>query len=215
MTVATSRHRESRRNRKKHRAGKPYSSLDLMLVCAFLRQMAHRDRGCSAHPAFPCASIWEAKLTQSSGSHAARNADAYPHRCLKMESKTRTMPLRPPLRGRVVSHSAEALCGGMGTVSPAGVPVWRDHQPRLKFRCAPCESTSPPGEDELHRQGDRVFTWLAQVDHEAMPSSRVSLFQNPSYDDRSAGRRAEIVAVARHQIALQHLVPFRDRPGKR
>src|SRR6266567_775835 len=47
-----------------------------MLVCAFFAQPCTRDRGCSAHPAFPAPSVWEKVETfgQTSGNSCREKA---------------------------------------------------------------------------------------------------------------------------------------------
>src|SRR6266702_1976236 len=47
-----------------------------MLVCAFFAQICTRDRGCSAHPAFPAPSRLEGKSTQRLGRIARRDREA-------------------------------------------------------------------------------------------------------------------------------------------
>src|SRR5437660_10268479 len=47
-----------------------------MLVCAFFRTLGTRDRGCSAHPAFPAPSIFEGgNNLQTSGENASRERE--------------------------------------------------------------------------------------------------------------------------------------------
>src|SRR5258708_12818138 len=50
-----------------------------MLVCVFLCAYCTRDRGCSAHPAFPAPSLLSrgTKFTQSSGASRRENAGAH------------------------------------------------------------------------------------------------------------------------------------------
>jgi hypothetical protein len=53
-----------------------------MLVCAFLCASGTRDRGCSAHPAFPAPSFREGEMvTQTSGDCAARTRTHVSLRC--------------------------------------------------------------------------------------------------------------------------------------
>src|SRR5258708_5243597 len=59
-----------------------------MLVCVFFCAACTRDRGCSAHPVFPAPSaLYEGGNDKSSGGSRRENADAYPHRCLTIESE--------------------------------------------------------------------------------------------------------------------------------
>ena len=48
-----------------------------MLVCAFFAQFCTRDRGCSAHPAFPAPSFLRDHDTQTSGDSRREIADMY------------------------------------------------------------------------------------------------------------------------------------------
>jgi hypothetical protein len=48
-----------------------------MLVCSFFAQLRTRDRGCSAHPAFPAPSFEGDNDRQTSGASRRENADVY------------------------------------------------------------------------------------------------------------------------------------------
>src|SRR5687768_3272206 len=48
-----------------------------MLVCVITRAICTRDRGCSAHPAFPAPSILRDNDRQTSGKSRRENADVY------------------------------------------------------------------------------------------------------------------------------------------
>ena len=76
-------------NRKTIAQGKPGClRWTCMLVCAPFCAHCTRDRGCSAHPAFPAPSVFEgAKDTQTSGAARRENANPQPHRCLTSESE--------------------------------------------------------------------------------------------------------------------------------
>ena len=45
--------------------------------CAFSSTLCTRDRGCSAHPAFPAPSCWRDNETHTSGASRRENADVY------------------------------------------------------------------------------------------------------------------------------------------
>src|SRR6267154_2047268 len=52
--------------------------LPCMLVCDFRSAFCTRDRGCSAHPAFPAPSSLRDNDMQTSGASRRENADVYP-----------------------------------------------------------------------------------------------------------------------------------------
>ena len=67
------------------------ASAEPVCSCAFFWALCTRDRGCSAHPAFPAPSAHRARarLTQHPGRSRRGNADARPHRCLIFEYESK------------------------------------------------------------------------------------------------------------------------------
>jgi hypothetical protein len=70
------------------------SPLTCMLVCAFLCATGTRDRGCSAHPAFPAPSVLKRdnEFGNNSGKPCRENADAC-HAVIASEAKQSIFPL--------------------------------------------------------------------------------------------------------------------------
>ena len=79
----------ARTNRKTIAQGKPGClRWTCMLVCVFLLHFSTRDRGCSAHPAFPAPSArQEGEFPQSSGAARREIAQLRLHGCLKIKSE--------------------------------------------------------------------------------------------------------------------------------
>src|SRR5216683_4232197 len=82
-----------------------------MLVCAFLCATCTRDRGCSAHPAFPAPSMIEGtdRSSKARANHAARRRTRIC--CLKMEpeivfvvpdKRAWRVPIRDPYAAAVI-----------------------------------------------------------------------------------------------------------------
>src|SRR5882672_10144297 len=70
-----------------------------MLVRVFLCPFCARDRGCSAHPAFPAPSCFlGVKIEAKLGRIAPRGCGRTPSRCLKVESATRATNSTSSLR---------------------------------------------------------------------------------------------------------------------
>src|ERR1700675_18223 len=134
-----------------------------MLVCVFLCTYCTRDRGCSAHPAFPAPSFLKrVKPKQPSGISCREKAASYSF-VIAREGGRSSIP--------------ETLM-----IEPIGRSVLDTPHARgmTAFDAVPPSHTGSAME---------YFTWLStNLDSiEAMPSSRVSLFfRNASYDDRSA-----------------------------
>src|ERR1022692_170235 len=66
-----------------------------MLVCVFFCPFCTRDRGCSAHPAFPAPSLWRDNETQASGRSCRENADA--HLLFEQTQNSHSVIARSPL----------------------------------------------------------------------------------------------------------------------
>src|SRR5258708_28626824 len=81
-----------------------------MLVCVFFAQFCTRDRGCSAHPAFPAASDFKArKFMQTSGASRRENADSCPSTSLRGALATK--------------QSIFSLCGAMDCFASLAMTV--------------------------------------------------------------------------------------------
>src|SRR6266436_3146293 len=63
-----------------------------MLVCDFRSAFCTRDRGCSAHPAFPAPSNLRDDDTQTSGVSRRENADVYPLFDIRIEALDPSLP---------------------------------------------------------------------------------------------------------------------------
>src|SRR6266852_8064364 len=96
-----------------------------MLVCAFLCATCTRDRGCSAHPAFPAPSMIEGtdRSSKARANHAARRRTRTC--CLKMEpeivfvvpdKRAWRAPIRDPYAAAVIARRCMAFPQSLGPV---------------------------------------------------------------------------------------------------
>jgi hypothetical protein len=85
-------------NRKTIAQGRPDASAEPVCSCAFfLCASCTRDRGCSAHPAFPAPSVFRGQVIwQTSGAFGRENASVYLLVCLKTELKNHLRRPGPP-----------------------------------------------------------------------------------------------------------------------
>src|ERR1700686_2221391 len=66
------------------------ASAEPVCSCAFfLAQLCTRDRGCSAHPAFPAPSSFEGQPRKARATSCRENADAYPMFEIRIKFSTR------------------------------------------------------------------------------------------------------------------------------
>src|SRR5882672_5538227 len=103
----SSAHRGEREiSRKTIAQGKPDASAEPVCSCAFfLCPFCARDRGCSAHPAFPAPSFTERVKSYAYLGHLMpRECGPIPSRCLKIESENAVIePLRIPAAAAVLA----------------------------------------------------------------------------------------------------------------
>src|SRR3954471_15737560 len=187
-----------------------------MLVCIFCQSAnGTRDRGCGTHPVFPAPSCFGGKRDANLGHIMSRDRDTISPSLRAQRSNPsfrvrRTMDCFAPLaktrreRSTIVARMSGAICGT--------TPTWLAAS-RMSLRSCRLQAVH-----HSYRQRDRILHLAqrkARLDRSDAVEPRQLVFQERFIRGKIGGDHAQqIVAVAGHQVAFQHLVPFRDRLGE-
>src|SRR6476660_1351135 len=114
-----------------------------MLVCAFPCASCTRDRGCSAHPAFPAPSSREGRRNETSGKSCREKAKL----CLEMATQAPHTRCHAPRR-RGIQYSRDAGAGNEKR-RRTGYPAFAGYDGLLFcWRAEALAKAAKPGDDE-------------------------------------------------------------------
>ena len=189
-----------------------------MLVCAFFRTDCTRDRGCSAHPAFPAPSSSErGETTANLGRLMPRECGLISSRCLKTESETSSASSRPSAIAHGTPGPITPRSGFCGRCQPPrpyrGITRYR--RPVRNCALGPGRREGPPSRQlALAAQPQPFFGFELRhpqemVEHvEAMTTGQFDQFGNSLRDEGYSLVRAALLPP--WLIGLRSPIPDRS-----
>src|SRR5580765_5950007 len=91
-----------------------------MLVCAFFAQTCTRDRGCSAHPAFPAPSSWRDNEMKTSGKLCREKANL----CLEMATQAPHTRCHHPPCAQLRTGAGDPVRRGFSAETLTSLEYW-------------------------------------------------------------------------------------------
>ena len=189
-----------------------------MLVCAFFCASCTRDRGCSAHPAFPAPSVWRVKVSfKDPGAWRCGNTKLFPVilRCERSEPRRMNRPqsgpssfearksahLRMTVRDeRVIQYSRDACDQSIGRAEPNQSPPQPLHKTASPYdpSSARQNAIKQPRRRKTAGRGESLVRSLLRLDRP---------FRPPHAGQDRGHRPRQPAPVVLRAIRCAHLAP--------